>query len=188
MAPPIEDDVLARISPAWRAGPATTISVEETARQGAGVVEFSSNWRCLCIRVPEQPIVWLADRSAPDAIILEFRPSGVWVHLVEMKSTMTPGVYVNKCRKQIAAGWLNTLALLAVLDRNCCDVAGVTVHIAYTSESGVAENSITGRGSTGIRDYRSEWRNNRMSIPGLSRPVPIRRIVRGGDGNARAEL
>ncbi|MBC7907680.1 MAG: hypothetical protein H7Y60_13185 [Rhodospirillaceae bacterium] len=91
----------------------TRVHVEETAREGKGVVSFDLTSPCLRLKVGEKPIAWLAEQRCADGLILELSNGRLRVHIIELKKIVRAVTWAS-IQEQFAGMLRNALAVIGV--------------------------------------------------------------------------
>jgi hypothetical protein len=157
--------------------------------RGAGTVTFNVKVPCLCVRLPRNvPIKWLSEKKCADYAILEFSPIGINLHLVELKSKMTVGVW-NHCKQQFTGALHNARAIGGVLQLPT--FLAVRLHVAYSTDA-ISPQRTTAPSSLknglGVPIVGAgDWVARRVEL-GPFRALPLALIPRDSYGNATAIL
>lgn len=188
---PLGVDVLKRL----QAGSVTTsdkfVEVSEARgdERGLGTIRLQVEAPCLRLRLPEKPVRWLAAQKCADAIIFEFVGDKPVLHLVELKSRMTPGEW-QKVKEQLSGAYHNALAVGGVLELP--GFSAIRAHVACREDRVSAETTASpstlklGLGQR-IPDGAADWIARRFTLDGIVN-VPLSVIFRDTDGNASAQL
>ena len=107
--------------------------------RGIGTLTLHATAPSLCVRLPRQPVAWLDEKKSADAVILEFVGERPILHLVELKSKVTPKVW-QTTKQQFRGAYHNALAVGGVL--HVPGFSEIRAHIVYR------EDGISPEGST----------------------------------------
>jgi hypothetical protein len=164
------------------------VPVTETAEDGAGTLSLTMRAKSLAVRL-HRTIPWLSEGKCADAIVFEFLPERLIIHVIELKKQVKLDTW-RDMRRQLRGAFHNALALAGVLQITSIDE--IQIHVAYTAdlvtarESAVPSSLKQGVGRKPRADAR-DWETRRMQID--DRPdIPINLILRGPDGDAAAQI
>ena len=115
----------------WESG---DFSIEEKQAGGEAVVKFENKDKVLCLRHLDNkpPLKWSANRQCADAAIFKSVDGSLFLHVVEIKSKVTPGEWI-KAKRQCEGMIANAISVLAVggLDRP----EAVVIHVSFATDS-----------------------------------------------------
>jgi hypothetical protein len=157
--------------------------------RGVGTLMLHVAAPSICIRLPREPVSWLNERRCADAIVLEFFNESPVLHLVELKSKMTPKEW-QKTKQQLRGAYHNALAVGGVLHLQ--GFSAIKTHVAYR------EDSVSPEGATApstlklglvqrLPDNVGDWIARRLVIDGIA-AISLNLILRDAAGNAAGQL
>jgi hypothetical protein len=188
---PVPADILKRLRAESITVSDKFIDISETRgdERGLGTLILQVEAPCVRLRLPETPIRWLATQKCADAIVFEFSGEKPVLHLVELKSAMTPGGWKN-VKEQLSGAYHNALAVGGVL--HLAEFAAIRAHVACREDRirpDATASPSTLKLGLGLRlpDGVSDWIARRFTLDGVAN-VPLSVILRDADGNASAHL
>nr|WP_294513597.1 hypothetical protein [uncultured Rhodopila sp.] len=187
----VSEALLRRLNPSMLLHSDKSISISETAgdEKGRGTITFQLTSLCFRLRLPPEPVKWLANQQCADAVIFEFAGERTILHLIEMKTTMRPDAW-TKTKQQLVGPYHNALALAGVLQLS--PPFEFKAHVAYREDrlgpaataDGLMLKQPLGKLAT---ETFNDWSEGRIGIDGMA-DIPLNKIRRDGDGNASASL
>ena len=184
MIVPLDKSILARLKPDLLENSDDSITVEELAKNGAGIISFAVSDPCLRVRTKGQPIKWLSEQKSCDGVIFRFLPNKTEIHLVELKGKMTIDEWEDS-KRQFVGGYYNALAISSVLGIE--PPANITLHIAYTRDAVINKNTampvFLKRPAGGEISPAAEWDDGKVDLEFQS-SLTLNKIKRDCHGNA----
>jgi hypothetical protein len=190
----VSEALLRRLNPSMLLHSDKSISISETTGdgredKGLGTITFQLTSPCIRLRLPPEPVKWLANKKCGDAVIFEFAGDQTILHLIEMKSTLGPDAW-TKTKQQLAGAYHNVLALAGVL--HLSSPFEIKAHVAFRedrlSPASTPDATLLKQplGKPAAETF-NDWSEGRIDIDGVA-DIPLKKIRRDNDGNASASL